>query len=214
MKKHITGLCMAAAVCLLLCGCGSGNAPLKVKPSEAPGASATAEAPASAGEDPGVDTGGGSSLAEEGYGDAGGAPSPALEAANDDAESRLALAGAAASGDIVDVTEKMYVPLINDIYTNTPGYLGKTIRIEGMFTSQEYNGKTYYFVYRVGPGCCGNDGNMCGFEFTYDGGMPKDNDWIEVVGELTSYEEEGYTYLSLNADMVTVKTERGKETVK
>lgn len=121
------------------------------------------------------------------------------------------------SGDeIIDITEKMYVTYINEIYINTEDYLGKTVCIEGMFTSEYYEptDTTYYYVYRVGPGCCGNDGSMCGFEFSWDSADTlTDNDWIEVVGILDSYEEDGYTFLTLRAQSVTVKDERGEETV-
>ncbi len=119
------------------------------------------------------------------------------------------------SGIDIDITEKMYVAYINEIYVNTEDYLGKTIRIQGMF--QAYldvnNGQTYYYVYRTGPGCCGNDGSMCGFEFTWGEDIPNDNDWIEVVGSLRTYEEDGWTYLTLNAKSVTVLYTRGAETV-
>ena len=115
----------------------------------------------------------------------------------------------------VDITENMYVTYINEIYINTEDYIGKILRIEGMFQAykDENTKKTYYYVYRTGPGCCGNDGSMCGFEFSWDGDMPKDNDWIEVVGKLRSYEEDGYTYLTLDAKSVTVMDARGSETV-
>lgn len=115
----------------------------------------------------------------------------------------------------VDVTENMYVAYINEIYINTEDYLGKVIRIQGMFQAykDENTGITYYYVYRTGPGCCGNDGSMCGFEFTWDGDMPKDNDWIEVVGKLRQYEEDGTTYLTLDAKSVTIMDVRGAETV-
>ena len=118
-------------------------------------------------------------------------------------------------GDIIDITEKMYVTWINEIYVNSDDYLGKTIKIEGMYLSDyiDVTQMTYHFVYRVGPGCCGNDGSMCGFEFVYDGEFPKDNDWIEVIGTLEEYEEDGEEYLRLHADKVTVKEERGNENV-
>lgn len=115
----------------------------------------------------------------------------------------------------IDITEKLYVSWINEIYTNFDNYKGKTVKIEGMYTAQQYadNGPTYYFVYRVGPGCCGNDGSMCGFEFTYGDKMPKDNDWICVEGILDSYEENGVTYLTIKAKNVTVMDQRGAENV-
>ena len=109
----------------------------------------------------------------------------------------------------------MYVTYINEIYVNTDDYLGQMIRIQGISQAykDENDGKTYYYVYRTGPGCCGNDGSMCGFEFTWDGDMPKDKDWIEVVGSLRTYNEDGYDYLTLDAKSVTVMDERGAETV-
>lgn len=114
----------------------------------------------------------------------------------------------------VDVTETLYVSYINDIYTNINSYVGKNIRIEGMFKEEIVGSNSYCYVYRVGPGCCGNDGAMCGFEFTWDGASQLlDNSWIEVVGELETYQENGKTYLNLRASSVTVLTQRGKETV-
>lgn len=114
---------------------------------------------------------------------------------------------------IIEITEKLYVSWINEIYTATQRYTGRKIKIEGMFAAETASNKTYYYVYRVGPGCCGNDGAMCGFEFTTDGEYPKENDWIEVIGTLEVYEENGAPYLTLSNSKVTVKQERGLETV-
>ena len=114
----------------------------------------------------------------------------------------------------VDITERLYVSWINEVYTSTDDYLGKTVRLEGMFLSEEIGENTYRYVYRTGPGCCGNDGSMCGFEFTSaDGEYPEENAWIEVVGTLDRYEENGNYYLTLSDSRVTVKTERGLEVV-
>lgn len=126
-----------------------------------------------------------------------------------------AQAAGAASEDVLELTEKLYVTYINEIYTNSEDYLGRTIRLEGMFTSEYYepNATTYYYVYRVGPGCCGNDGSMCGFEFTWDGPLPKDGDWIEVTGALDRYDLDDQSYLTLRATSVEAKAERGAETV-
>ncbi len=119
------------------------------------------------------------------------------------------------SDDVINITEKMFVTYINEIYTNTSDYIGKTIKIEGMFDAyhDETSDITYYYVYRTGPGCCGNDGSMCGFEFTYNGKMPKEKDWIEVVGKLRTYKDGPDTYLTLDAQTVTIKDQRGSEIV-
>ena len=133
------------------------------------------------------------------------------------------------SGNMVDITDSLYADYVNDIYCNTDNYMGKTIRIQGAFSSNtyEYNGKqrTVYFVSRTisgfcdsddccdSDGCCGCDGCTCGFEFTYDGKIPKDNDWIEVVGVLSSYDEGGNHYLTLKASSVKVLPKRGQDVV-
>jgi uncharacterized membrane protein YcgQ (UPF0703/DUF1980 family) len=54
---------------------------------------------------------------------------------------------------------------------------------------------------------------MCGFEFSWEGEMPKDNDWIEVTGTLDEYEEDGLSYLILRAKSVKEMAERGAENV-
>lgn len=115
----------------------------------------------------------------------------------------------------LDITEKMYLTYINEIYTNPSAYLGKRIKIEGMYTEEyvEPTKMTYRYVYRSGPGCCGNDGSMCGFEFYTDGEYPSENDWIEVIGTLEQYDEDGMKYLTIKADSVAVKTERGAEVI-
>lgn len=124
-----------------------------------------------------------------------------------------------------------YVTYINDIYANGDKYIGKTIEIDGMYTYQDSTnqaGKRYYYVYRQGPGCCGNDGSMCGFEFTVAEGVsypdysPKNGDankshpWIKVTGKLERYYEgsEGPYYTLSNSKIeIMPDSERGKEIV-
>lgn len=122
------------------------------------------------------------------------------------------------------ITEVGYVTGINEVYTNTGNYKGKNIQIEGMFKSEaySYNGQnlTARYVYRTGPGCCGNDGTTCGFEFeSADGTYPAATDWVSVVGTLDTYTEvnkgETYTFLVLRNARYTVlpESERGAATV-
>ena len=144
-----------------------------------------------------------------------------------DTETQTTATPAALTPEIV-FQEATYVTLINDVYNNPDNYLGKVIQIDGMFTSEDFTeqgGKIYYYVYRQGPGCCGNDGSMCGFEFTtadgkYPDYVPKEGDdfaahpWIKVTGTLSSYMEgdTGPYYTLSNATYETMTT-RGKEVV-
>ncbi|GHU55387.1 hypothetical protein AGMMS49975_17110 [Clostridia bacterium] len=122
------------------------------------------------------------------------------------------------SGEVITIKDKMFIAQVNDIYTNYKDYLGKTIKYEGVFDSylaDEAANKYYYYVIRFGPGCCGNDGNV-GFEVQLDGDSPeypKQDDWVEVVGTLEQYDDDGYQYLTLKASSLTVFEERGLENV-
>jgi uncharacterized membrane protein YcgQ (UPF0703/DUF1980 family) len=118
------------------------------------------------------------------------------------------------SGDLVEIKEKMFIAQSNDIYLNAEDYLGKTIKYEGIFKSiyWEAEDETYYFVIRYGPGCCGYDGEA-GFEVTWDGEWPQDDDWCEAVGVLEQYEIDGLPYLRLSLTSLTVLNERGAEFV-
>jgi len=118
------------------------------------------------------------------------------------------------SGGVVEITERLFIAQTNDIYINPDDYMDKTIQYEGIFISSywEETDTTYRFVLRYGPGCCGYDGTA-GFEVTWDGMWPKDDDWCEVAGTLEWYEENGSEYLRLRLSSLTVLEERGAEFV-
>jgi len=119
-----------------------------------------------------------------------------------------------AQGDIIQIGEKMFVGQTNDIYANPDEYLGKTIRYEGfyMYFDNEDTGSRYDYVLRNGPSCCGNDSQV-GFEINWDGAAPDVGAWVEVTGEMSSYEEDGWPYLCVNATELKVLPYRGNDTV-
>ena len=119
-----------------------------------------------------------------------------------------------ASGDVIEIKEKMFIAQTNDVYFNAGDYLGKTIKYEGIFSVYEApeTGKEYYSVIRYGPGCCGIDANA-GFEVIWNDSYPEQGDWVEAVGVLEEYIEDGYKYLHLSLSSLTVMTERGAEYV-
>jgi uncharacterized membrane protein YcgQ (UPF0703/DUF1980 family) len=111
----------------------------------------------------------------------------------------------------------MFIAQTNDVYLNAEDYLGKIIKLEGLFKREQYleEGAAYCFVLRYGPGCCGNDGNA-GFEVAWDaaeGEYPAVDEWVEAIGTLKSYEEDGYPYLYLSLSSLRTLEERGAEFV-
>jgi uncharacterized membrane protein YcgQ (UPF0703/DUF1980 family) len=119
---------------------------------------------------------------------------------------------------IVEIREKMFIAQTNEIYLNAEDYLGKTIKLEGLFKWEEYENRKHCFVLRYGPGCCGYDGNA-GFEVAWEGPgkrlpeYPLPDDWVEAAGVLKAYEKDGYSYLYIALSSLRVLEARGAEFV-
>lgn len=132
-------------------------------------------------------------------------------------DAAVAEAAAAAIAVDVDIREKLFIAQSNDIYLNQDEYMGKTIRLEGIFVSTIYEptGAPLSMVFRYGPGCCGDD-DMAGFEVAWpqgDNALPENNAWVEAIGVLDTYEEDGSLYLYLNLLSLRTLETRGAETV-
>jgi len=127
----------------------------------------------------------------------------------------------ALSDGTIEIKEKMFATQVTDVYLNAEDYLGKTIKLEGLFKSELYDGKDepYRFVIRYGPGgCCGMDANV-GFEIAWakenSKPYPVVDSWVEATGVLKTYEEDGYSnYLYLDLSSLNVLSKRGAEFVK
>jgi zinc transport system permease protein len=121
---------------------------------------------------------------------------------------------------VVEIREKMFIAQVNDVYQNADEYLGKTLKIQGIFKQERYAeiDASYCFVLRYGPGCCGTDGDA-GFEVAWDKdalpdkSYPQVDEWVEAVGRLDYYEENGFPYLYLALSSLAVLDERGAEFV-
>lgn len=118
----------------------------------------------------------------------------------------------ASADGILHIREDYFVAQSNDIYLNIKNYLGTRIQLEGLFKAVMKDGKVYHYVIRYGPGCCEYD-STCGFEVSYGGEYPYENDWVSVTGTLDQYQEDGRDYIVLRADTLKALSERGQETV-
>jgi hypothetical protein len=129
------------------------------------------------------------------------------------------------SDGVIEIKEKLFIAQTNDVYLNPEDYMGRTIKYQGIFKAvfPDDAHDPYCFVIRYGPGCCGNDGSA-GFEVAWNapggpGGeaaaveYPQEDAWVEALGTLKSYEEDGYPYLYLALSSLTVLEERGAEFV-
>ena len=119
--------------------------------------------------------------------------------------------------EVIEIKEKMFISQVNDVYLNPEDYLGKTIKLEGLFKIEQGYDKSYCFVLRYGPGCCGYDGNV-GFEVSWNKDKekpyPGEDSWVEATGELKTYEEDGYAeFLYLDLVSLNVLDKRGQEKV-
>jgi uncharacterized membrane protein YcgQ (UPF0703/DUF1980 family) len=128
-------------------------------------------------------------------------------------EENVKFVNAAFNTGVIEIKEKMFIGQTNDIYLNHDDYLGKTIKLEGIFKQES----PYYYVLRYGPGCCGYDGSA-GFEVLWDNTInrnyPNDNDWVEAVGILKSFDGDENNGIYIALSQLTVLQKRGAELVR
>jgi uncharacterized membrane protein YcgQ (UPF0703/DUF1980 family) len=118
-------------------------------------------------------------------------------------------------GKILHIRDKFFIQQCNDIYLNPDEYIGRTVKLEGIYDeyADEESGETLRYVIRYGPGCCGNDG-VAGFEFTYNGEQkPKMDDWIEATGTVDIADPDDYGYVVLRLSELKIMDKRGMEYV-
>ena len=116
---------------------------------------------------------------------------------------------------VLEITEKMFIAQVNDVYLNAEDYLGKTIKLEGMFKIEQFYEEEppYYYVLRYGPGCCGSDGDS-GFEVRWNNPYPAAESWVSATGVLKLYtEDDNFKYLYLDLSSLDVLSRRGAEMV-
>ena len=118
--------------------------------------------------------------------------------------------------DFVEIEENLFLTQVNDVYLNAKDYIGKTIKLEGIFLKEQPRAldEPNCYIVRYGPGCCGNDG-LVGFEVIWDKNKsqtyPESESWVEARGVLKVFEKSNYLYLDLSS--LTVLNKRGRETV-
>ena len=116
-----------------------------------------------------------------------------------------------ADGNVIEIRERLFIGQVNEIYLNAQNYIGKTIKLEGIFKQEQHDNKQYNFVVRYGPGCCGDDG-LVGFEIswgeTWIKEYPKINSWVEAIGELR-FNNENPEQIYLDLSSLAVLDKRG-----
>jgi len=114
---------------------------------------------------------------------------------------------------IVLITERFFVQQTQEIWLNPQGYIGRAIRYQGMFFSQDWEGETFHMVVRFADDCCGGGGAI-GFE-VYIGDIEPfaDDTWVEVTGILEFHDDGDGEILRLNVVSLIEMEERGASTV-
>ena len=116
---------------------------------------------------------------------------------------------------VIEIKEKMFIQQVDDIFLNLDNYEGKTVKLQGFMYSfdDEYAQKTFHYVIRKTPGCCGDDG-MSGFEINWDKEYPAENEWVEATGIIKKVDEDFYgTVPVLEITKLEVMKERGADFV-
>lgn len=134
-----------------------------------------------------------------------GAISPTHQGGEFATEAPLKEADPTVDVDLTVLTANMVYAEVYNMMMYPDSYLGKTVKVSGPYYPLYYDGTGNYYHYVMiedALACCQN-----GMEFIWDEGnhtypdeYPKEDDIIEIVGELKSYKEEQYTYYYLDID--------------
>ena len=118
--------------------------------------------------------------------------------------------------DLIEITERMFIGQVNEIYANPGDYLGKTVKLEGIFKMYDAGDAIYYHVVRYGLDPCCGDANI-GFEVVLSGDEdpPEPDSWVLATGILkTEQVNDFFSFLYLDLSSLTVLNERGAEFVR
>ena len=121
----------------------------------------------------------------------------------------LAGCGNRSDDDILVIGDRFFVNQVHNIFLNTPQYLGRTIRYEGIFRilywPPEYT--HYHVVMRYAASCCSRE--PIGFFIRLPDSLdtiPPDHAWVEITGVLEFHED---SLLIVNAISLIEMEERG-----
>jgi len=119
---------------------------------------------------------------------------------------------------ILEIRETLFIQQVSDVHVNTDEYLGKTVKLEGIYGENPNSGggEPQRFVYRNSPGCCGNDGVVGFVVLLGDCPAPKPNAWVEATGKvdvIASGKNARVKPVVLRLSSLTVMDRRGKEFV-
>jgi len=120
---------------------------------------------------------------------------------------------------IIEIRETMFAAQISEIYLNAEDYLGRTIKLEGIFKIGGNNEEPIFYVLRYAPDdCCGGRG-FAGFEVRWSENLPAplqytaDDSWVEATGILREHRIGGNKYLYLELVSLISLDKRGAEYV-
>ena len=111
---------------------------------------------------------------------------------------------------LITVREHTFVRQMDEINRNIDRYVGNYITLEGFVVIVTYGNDAIYGVGRNYAGCCGEE--FSGVIIEYDGQMPEENDWVEILGVLEASSYFANTAVVRVREFV-VKQERGLEFV-
>ena len=106
-----------------------------------------------------------------------------------------------AKTDIV-IQRDSFLAQVDAIHADPDSYVGKSITIQGLCGVVRMGEISYHLVYRVDPGCCGDDGPMHGFSFIGGGDAVRSGRWITVTGTLVEDPDCRFGPLTISAESV------------
>ncbi|MEG7379833.1 TIGR03943 family protein [Bacillus subtilis] len=92
--------------------------------------------------------------------------------------------------DVIPISDKYYVPIVNLLLENAEAYAGKEIGMKGfVYFDEQLN---HYIVGRYGISCCIADAAVYGLPASFsENNEIKEGDWVQITGRLALFHKNG-----------------------
>lgn len=112
----------------------------------------------------------------------------------------------------VVISDKNFVTELNDVFANLSNYIGKSIKVEGIAMNVEDNSFSVVRLYDSEHEDHVHEVTV-GINAKYDGLVPKEENWVTIIGRITSNQVNGRIQPVVVVEKLDEKTSWGQQKV-
>ncbi|WP_413299998.1 TIGR03943 family protein [Bacillus sp. 1P10SD] len=104
---------------------------------------------------------------------------------------------------LINITDDLYVPMMNIIQENLPKMIGKTVTTKGFVYREKDFMQNQIIVARFGITCCAADASVFGMLSTGDVATLQKDNWVQVTGTIEETQYDGSTIPMIKINQIS-----------